>query len=86
MGHTDIEVRISETGWPSKGDPDEAGATIENARIYNGLRKNKDLKPGPASERNYGLYYPDGTPVYNIGLQGYLQPPGLATKTNTISN
>nr|DAD48542.1 TPA_asm: hypothetical protein HUJ06_018479 [Nelumbo nucifera] len=97
MGHTDIEVRISETGWPSKGDPDEAGATPENAGIYNGnlLRRieekqgtplkpsvpidiyvfalfNEDLKPGPASERNYGLYYPDGTPVYDIGLRGYL--------------
>lgn len=33
---------------------------------------NEDLKPGPTSERNYGLFYPDGTPVYNIGLQGYL--------------
>ncbi|CAL5426298.1 unnamed protein product [Camellia sinensis] len=97
MGHTDIEVKISETGWPSKGDPDEAGATLQNAELYNGnlLRLieerqgtpanpsvpidvyvfalfNEDLKPGPASERNYGLYYPDGTPVYNIGLQGNL--------------
>ncbi|CAA2987533.1 Glucan endo-1,3-beta-glucosidase 14 [Olea europaea subsp. europaea] len=97
MGHTDIQVRVSETGWPSKGDPSEVGATLENARLYNGnlLSRiqqnqgtpakpsvpidvyvfalfNEDLKPGPSSERNYGLYYPDGTPVYNIGLQGFL--------------
>ncbi|KAF7805713.1 glucan endo-1,3-beta-glucosidase 14-like [Senna tora] len=97
LGHTDIEVRISETGWPSKGDPDEIGASPENAMLYNGnlLKRiemkqgtpakpsvpihiyvfalfNEDLKPGPTSERNYGLYYPDGTPVYNVGLQGYL--------------
>lgn len=95
MGHTDIDVRISETGWPSKGDADEAGATLENAQIYNAnlLRRieqkqgtpakpsvpidiyffalfNENLKPGPTSERNYGLYYPDGTPVYSVGLQG----------------
>ncbi|XP_057955502.1 glucan endo-1,3-beta-glucosidase 14 isoform X1 [Malania oleifera] len=107
MGHTDIEVKISETGWPSKGDPDEAGATVENAALYNGnlLKRiqakectpakptvpidvyvfalfNEDQKPGPASERNYGLFYPDGNPVYDIGLQGYLPQIGLAFKIN----
>ncbi|KAK0604326.1 hypothetical protein LWI29_014536 [Acer saccharum] len=100
MGHTDIEVRISETGWPSKGDENEIGASPQNAELYNGnlLKRieakqgtpanpsvpidihvfalfNENLKPGPVSERNYGLYYPDGTPVYNIGLQGHL--PGV---------
>lgn len=94
MGYSDIDVRVSETGWPSKGDPDEAGATPENAALYNGnvLKRlkmnqgtplmpntplsiyvfalfNEDLKPGPTSERNYGLFYPNNTPVYNINLQ-----------------
>ncbi|KAF0891897.1 hypothetical protein E2562_011290 [Oryza meyeriana var. granulata] len=99
LGHTDVDVKISETGWPSRGDPDEAGATPEYAGIYIGnlleriemkqgtpLRPsspidvyvfalfNENLKPGPASERNYGLFYPDGTPVYDVGLRGYLPP------------
>lgn len=111
MGHTDIDVRISETGWPSRGDSNEAGATPENAGLYNGnlLRRieerqgtparpavpvdihvfalfNENLKPGPASERNYGLYYPDGTPVYNIGLQGYLPELAYASSINVLPN
>ncbi|XP_051113575.1 glucan endo-1,3-beta-glucosidase 14-like [Andrographis paniculata] len=98
-GFDDIRVQVSETGWPSKGDPDEAGATPENAKLYNGnlVRRiqqnqgtpakpsvpidiyvfalfNENQKFGPASERNYGLYYPNGTPVYNIGLESYSIP------------
>ena len=100
VGYTDIEVKISETGWPSKGDPSEVGSTLQNAELYhsNLLKRiqkkegtpakpsvpidiyvfalfNENLKTGPTSERNYGLFYPDGTPVYNIGLQGNV--PGI---------
>lgn len=108
MGHTDIAIKISETGWPSKGDPNQAGASVENAALYNGnlLRRiqekqgtpanptvpidvyvfalfNENLKPGQTSERNYGLYYPNGTPVYSIGLQGYL--PQLNYSASSIN-
>ncbi|RCV37628.1 hypothetical protein SETIT_8G079300v2 [Setaria italica] len=35
-GYTDVDIVIAETGWPYKGDADEAGATVDNARAYNG--------------------------------------------------
>ncbi|KAK4802655.1 hypothetical protein SAY86_000858 [Trapa natans] len=94
-GFGKMEVIVSETGWASKGDPDEAGATVKNARIYNyNLRKrlmkkkgtpyrpkipvkayifalfNENLKPGPTSERNFGLFKADGSISYSIGFTG----------------
>ncbi|XP_054803213.1 glucan endo-1,3-beta-glucosidase 14-like [Prosopis cineraria] len=93
LGFNGIEVRVSETGWPSKGDLNEAGATVINAATYNRnlLRRqmanegtplrprmrlevylfalfNEDMKPGPTSERNYGLFQPDESMAYNVGL------------------
>ena len=47
---------------------------------------NEDLKPGATSERNWGLLYPDLTPVYSIDLTGQLtdnqyspSPPAAAS-------
>ncbi|CAL5044847.1 unnamed protein product [Urochloa decumbens] len=89
-----VEIMVSETGWPSRGDDDEAGATPANAARYNGnlMRMvaegkgtpaapgeplvvyvfalfNEDQKPGPASERHYGLFKPDGMPAYDVGVK-----------------
>lgn len=33
--HSDLTVLVSETGWPTAGDPGEAGASITNAQTYN---------------------------------------------------
>ncbi|KAJ1293838.1 hypothetical protein BS78_01G099700 [Paspalum vaginatum] len=33
-GYKDVEIVVAETGWPHKGDADEAGATVENARAF----------------------------------------------------
>lgn len=92
-GYGNIEVRVSETGWASRGGEGEEGATLTNARTYNyNLRKrlakmkgtpfrpkivvkayvfaifNEDSKPGPVSERNFGLFKADGSIVYDVGF------------------
>ncbi|XP_041026692.1 glucan endo-1,3-beta-glucosidase 14-like [Juglans microcarpa x Juglans regia] len=111
MGYDGIEVRVSETGWPSKGDLNEVGATIENAAVYNRnlLRRqlqnegtplrpnirievylfalfNEDLKPGPTSERNYGLYQPDGTMCYNVGLSTLSSTSSTSTTSISLTS
>ncbi|KAL8138680.1 hypothetical protein V2J09_004681 [Rumex salicifolius] len=95
LGFSKMEVIVSETGWASKGDSNELGATAANARTYNkNLRKrllkkkgtpyrpntpvkayvfalfNENLKPGPTSERNFGLLNHDGSISYDIGFKG----------------
>ncbi|EFJ37114.1 hypothetical protein SELMODRAFT_437767 [Selaginella moellendorffii] len=97
LGFDDVELGISETGWPNAGDENERGATRSNAATYNRrlVRKviegrgtpkrpnsaiatfifalyNENLKPGPGTERHWGLLYPDGRPVYSIDLTGRL--------------
>uniref|UniRef100_A0ACD5XAC4 Uncharacterized protein n=1 Tax=Avena sativa TaxID=4498 RepID=A0ACD5XAC4_AVESA len=92
-GFGNVEIVVAETGWPTKGDPTEAGATVDNARAYVSnlvahLRSgagtplmpgkpvdtylfalyDEDLKPGPASERSFGLYHTDLSMAYDAGL------------------
>lgn len=95
LGYHRMEVIVSETGWASKGDDNEPGATQKNARTYNNnLKKklmkkkgtpyrpkrpvkayvfalfNENLKPGPTSERNFGLFKADGSTSYDVGFTG----------------
>lgn len=36
LKYDDIRMVVTETGWPSKGDENEVGASVENAAAYNG--------------------------------------------------
>ncbi|KAG2536188.1 glucan endo-1,3-beta-glucosidase 7-like [Panicum virgatum] len=92
-GFGNVDIVVAETGWPTRGDAGEPGASVENARAYVSnlvahLRSgagtplmpgkpvetylfalyDEDLKPGPASERSFGLYHTDLSMAYDAGL------------------
>ncbi|KAI4295531.1 hypothetical protein L6164_035570 [Bauhinia variegata] len=98
VGFQDVEIVVAETGWPSRGDSNEVGPSVENAKAYNGnlvthLRSmvgtplmpgksvdtyifalyDEDLKPGPGSERAFGLFSTDLTMAYDVGLAKTIQ-------------
>ncbi|KAG0627162.1 hypothetical protein M758_2G178500 [Ceratodon purpureus] len=100
FGYHSIPILISETGWPSSGDPSEIAVSAANAQIYNQnlikyvaaskgtpLRPgtsvdayifalfNENMKPGPGSERFFGLFNPDKSLVYNLGIVTTTYPP-----------
>ncbi|XP_055815709.1 glucan endo-1,3-beta-D-glucosidase [Solanum dulcamara] len=99
-GFKEIQIVVAETGWPYKGDPNEVGPSMDNAKAYNGnlinhLRSmvgtplmpgisvdtyifalyDEDLKPGPGSERSFGLFKPDLSTTYDVGLSKNAQTP-----------
>ncbi|KAL7117284.1 hypothetical protein ACP275_03G062400 [Erythranthe tilingii] len=110
MGFNSVEIVVAETGWPYKGDSNEVGPSVENAKAYNGnliahLRSmvgtplmpgksvdtylfavyDEDQKPGPTSERSFGLFKPDLTMTYDVGLSKTSQTTPSTPKTPTIN-
>ncbi|XP_054786211.1 glucan endo-1,3-beta-D-glucosidase-like [Prosopis cineraria] len=106
VGFDDVEIMVAETGWPSHGDSNEVGPSVENAKAYNGnliahLRSlvgtplmpgksvdtfifalyDEDLKPGPASERSFGLFKTDLTMTYDVALTKTSQQTPTNPKT-----
>ncbi|KAA0045915.1 glucan endo-1,3-beta-D-glucosidase-like [Cucumis melo var. makuwa] len=106
----DVEIMVAETGWAYRGDSNEVGTSVENARAYNGnliahLRSmvgtplmpgksvdtyifalyDENLKPGPTSERSFGLFYPNLTMTYDVGLSKNSQTPTTPTTPTTPS-
>lgn len=73
---------------PPVGTPRRPGAIIP-AFIFSLFNENQ--KPGAVTEQNWGVFYPSGTPIYNIDLSGSNQGSTYApiirsgTNNNTSS-
>ncbi|KAK6137986.1 hypothetical protein DH2020_028267 [Rehmannia glutinosa] len=68
VGYDDVDIVVAETGWPSAGDPNQVGVSVDNAVSYNAnLVKFVGSGVG-TSERNFGLFRPDFQPVYDVGV------------------
>ncbi|CAI9116732.1 OLC1v1017962C3 [Oldenlandia corymbosa var. corymbosa] len=105
-GFKGVEILVAETGWPYKGDSNEVGPSLENAKAYttnliSHLRSmvgtpmmpgksvdtylfalyDEDLKPGPGSERSFGLFKLDMTMTYDAGLSKTSQTTPSTPKT-----
>ncbi|KAF7840939.1 glucan endo-1,3-beta-D-glucosidase [Senna tora] len=110
LGYEEMEIVVAETGWPSGGDPNEVGPSVENARSYNGnliahLKSlvgtplmpgksvdtyifalyDENLKPGPTSERSFGLFKPDLTMSYDVGLSKSSQQTPSTSPTAPVT-
>lgn len=108
MGFKDIEIVVAETGWPYRGDSNEVGPSIENAKAFTGglishLRSmvgtplmpgksvdtyifalyDEDLKPGPTSERSFGLFKPDLSMTYDVDLSTSTSQAPAATPSTS---
>ncbi|KAL8469878.1 hypothetical protein ACS0TY_032661 [Phlomoides rotata] len=77
LGFNDVKMVISETGWPSKGDENEVGASTENAAAYNGNLVRRVLTAGGSPLR------PDEPlDVYLFALFNENQKTGATSEKN----
>ncbi|CAA6670529.1 unnamed protein product [Spirodela intermedia] len=84
LGYDDLRLVVSETGWPAEnaaayngnlarrvlaGDGGTPARPLAELDVYLFALFNEDRKPGPTSERNYGLFYPNEERVYDVAFR-----------------
>ncbi|KAJ7537304.1 hypothetical protein O6H91_11G000200 [Diphasiastrum complanatum] len=56
LNHSDLQIVVSETGWPSAGAADDLGATLDNAAAYNrNLLRHVLANPPPGTPLKPGV-------------------------------
>lgn len=76
LGYPDIQLVISETGWPHSGDVGEPGATMSNAATYNrNLIKKIRAKPPVGTPARPGVVIP--TFIFSLFDENQKGGPGV---------
>jgi len=77
LKYDDIDIAVTETGWPSEGDPTELGASVENAAAYNGNLVRRVLTGGGTPARPKAELT-----VFLFALFNENKKPGLGSERN----
>ncbi|KAJ0110788.1 hypothetical protein Patl1_01944 [Pistacia atlantica] len=70
LKYDDLRMVVTETGWPSKGDENELGASVENAAAYNGNLVRRILTGGLKNYHGHQSPVTGGQPVSTPGNRG----------------
>ena len=79
VGYGDVRIAVGETGWPTQGDANQIGASIENAATYNTRLVAKIL-----DTKNFGTPRRPGVfiPTFIFALFNENQKPGALSERN----
>ncbi|KAK3405894.1 hypothetical protein EUGRSUZ_K02112 [Eucalyptus grandis] len=91
LGYPNVQILMAETGWPIKkltARP-PVGTPARPRRAMQGFifaLFNENQKPGPTTERHFGLLYPNGSKVYQIDLRGKTTSSGYEPLPEPTNN
>lgn len=79
VGYGDVRIAVGETGWPTQGDANQIGASIENAATYNSRLVAKIL-----DTKNFGTPLRPSVfiPTFIFALFNENQKPGALSERN----
>ncbi|KAG5407656.1 hypothetical protein IGI04_013775 [Brassica rapa subsp. trilocularis] len=98
MGFEKVEIVVAETGWASRGDPNEVGPSVDNAKAYNGnlIAHLRSMTPSGKASTGWCVSKKDATDeqlqssidwACGQGIDcGAIQPGGACFEPNNVAS